>query len=98
MLPSVGEAWKTAVEALDPWLGGWLHLHETVAESRLVKRSEEIVEGVVYHVRRLEDMEGLSPTTSKEVKLVHIEKVKSVGPRMLHIVVDIWVRGRKATI
>jgi len=98
MLPSVGEAWKTAVEALDPWLGGWLHLHETVAANRLVERSEEIMEGVVNHVLHLEDMEGLSTTTSKEVKLVHVEKVKSVGPRMLHIVVDIWVPGRKATI
>lgn len=94
MLPSIGEAWKIAVEALDSRLGGWLHLHETVSESNLARRSGEIIMDVVNHVRILEQTEGGTAKAAERVELQHVEKVKSVGPRMLHIVLDVWVPPR----
>jgi len=92
MLPAVGQAWKTAVEAVDPELGGLLHLHETVAESNIHKRSEEITKGVREHMLSLE----MTEQAAQGVALEHVEKVKSVGPRMLHVVLDIWVPPRRS--
>lgn len=43
-LPTSQESWETAVQALDPDMGGWIHAHENIERGALVKRREEIVE------------------------------------------------------
>jgi len=92
MLPCVGLAWKTAVQALDPRLGGWLHLHETIGESERAARIVQITDRVADYVKergnRVEDQ------PAAEVVLEHVEKVKSIGPRLWHLVLDIRVSPR----
>ncbi len=92
MLPSVGHAWKTAVQALDPRLGGWLHLHETIGESEGDARINQITDMVADYVKKWR--ESVEDQPAAEVVLEHVEKVKSIGPRLWHLVLDIRVSPR----
>lgn len=89
MLPSVGQAWKTAVQALDSVLGGWLHLHETVAENEIQRRAESFQKLIFEYYDELH--RNGSRERGARVSIDHIERVKSIGPRLWHIVVDIHV-------
>lgn len=98
MLPDLGQAWQTAVYCLDWELGGWLHLHETSQESQVAERAETMRHDIERLLHGL--MEGIHgpshrglSASKKQVSIDHIEKVKSVGPRMVHIVVDIHITG-----
>lgn len=42
-LPTSQASWETAVKALDPKLGGWIHVHENIERNAFEKRKEEIV-------------------------------------------------------
>lgn len=87
MLPSAGMAWRAACAVLDPRRGGWLHLHETVRTDGVDERAEEIraaVEGFVG---------VLSGGVEVGVTIEHVERVKSVAPRLVHVVVDLKVCG-----
>ncbi|KAH7007870.1 S-adenosyl-L-methionine-dependent methyltransferase [Macrophomina phaseolina] len=84
LLPSSRGAWETAVRVLDPWLGGWVHLHENFGEGEVGARAAE----VVTEVRKIwvGDGEG-----EDAVRLEHVEKVKTYAPGVLHCVLDIWI-------
>lgn len=84
-LPDTGQAWRTAVHALDPELGGWIHLHETVAQSEMKQRADYYKDLVAQHARLIR------PEVEVGVELEHIEIVKSMGPRLLHVVFDIGI-------
>lgn len=43
-LPTSQDSWETAVRALDPKLGGWIHAHENIERGSFEKRKEEIVQ------------------------------------------------------
>jgi len=94
MLPTIGAAWKGAVEAVDPWLGGWVHLHETVDERKMDVRVEEIVGNVEAHWRSL-DRRYPESSQGERIRLEHVERVKSMGPRLWHVVLDIWISPRQ---
>ena len=94
MLPSAAESWKTAVRIMDPICGGWLHLHETVPERETYQRAHQVL-GVIQDF--CESMQDCDRDQAPElVALEHIEKVKSMSPRILHIVMDICMRPRQA--
>jgi len=84
-LPTIGEAWKTAVQALDLQLGGHIHLHETCADKETTQRANHYVELILQYAETLQRGDNV------EVQLEHIETVKSIGPRLLHVVFDIRV-------
>ncbi len=42
-LPTSQGSWETAVRALDPDLGGWIHAHENIEKVAFEKRRDEIV-------------------------------------------------------
>lgn len=88
VLPTAEGAWGVAVEALDGELGGWLHLHESVREGSLDARVETVVAGVRGLARRGYER--------REVRLEEAVRVKSVGRRVVHVVLDVWVGGRGA--
>jgi len=87
-LPTIAEAWKTAARALDPRLGGWVHLHETVPQAEMRQRGEH------YCILLLQYMyeHSLYKDEVIQVHLEHIEVVKSIGPRLMHVVFDIAIR------
>ena len=62
---------------------GWLHLHENVGVGDILTRGTEI-EGIVQATVR-EQGDG------REVKLEHVETVKSFAPGVFHIVYDVYV-------
>lgn len=94
MLPTIGAAWKGAVEAVDPWLGGWVHLHETVDERQMGIRSEEIVGDVEEYWKSL-NRRFHEQDRHERIRLEHLERVKSTGPRLWHVVLDIWIPPRQ---
>ena len=90
MLPSANPAWQTAVQAIDQEQGGWLHLHETVGDAAINTRVNEIEMKISEHFRELRCRTEF--TRSHDIpRLEHVEKVKSMGPRMIHIVLDMWI-------
>lgn len=84
-LPTIGEAWKIAVEALDSRLGGHIHLHETCPEIEKRHRADHYIELILQYARTMQRGGNV------KVQLEYIETVKSIGPRLLHVVFDIRV-------
>ncbi|KAI9662722.1 MAG: hypothetical protein M1831_002765 [Alyxoria varia] len=87
MLPTSSAAWKTALRALNRRLGGYLHLHETVLQKDLDAKVKKIVKQTTELAQRVLHTES----TTFDTRLEHVEMVKTVGPKLLHIVVDIAV-------
>jgi len=84
-LPTIGAAWKIATEALDSKLGGHIHLHETCPENETTQRANHYVELILQYAKTLRR------GNNTKVELEHIETVKSIGPRLLHVVFDIRI-------
>ena len=92
LLPTSRGSWKTAVEAVDPAMGGWIHLHENIA----VKDIEAKAEDIVREIQAIVDDEpqgSVSQGSQKErqVELEHVEKVKTYAPGVMHCVLDIYI-------
>ena len=83
LLPSSEAAWPLAVACLKQ-KGGWLHVHENVAEAEIVAWSSK----VEADIKAL----ALAIDKSWEVSVRHIEKVKTYAPRVWHVVADIECR------
>jgi tRNA wybutosine-synthesizing protein 2 len=81
LLPSSEASWEMALNILSG--NGWLHLHENVGVGDILTRGIEI-EGIVQATVR-EQGDG------REVKLEHVETVKSFAPGVFHIVYDVYV-------
>ncbi|WZN62019.1 tRNA wybutosine-synthesizing protein [Chloropicon roscoffensis] len=84
LIPDSSMAWEAAVRSLGP-AGGWLHVHTNCG-------SEEVDETAESMRERVEELAVQSGRCGAIVDVRHIERVKSYAPRVLHIVVDLWVR------
>ena len=92
LLPTSRGSWETAVEAVDPAMGGWIHLHENIA----VKDIEAKAEDIVREIQAIVDDEprgSVSQGSQKErqVGLEHVQKVKTYAPGVMHCVLDIYI-------
>lgn len=100
MLPTTAMAWRAAVELVDEGLGGWIHLHESVLEGDLQKRVTDTLHAVENVWRDLAFTNGktldFAPGDCLGVRLEHLETVKSMGPKFLHVVLDIWIPPKVA--
>lgn len=85
-LPTSQESWKTAVEALDPVSGGWVHAHENIAKKDIENRTIEIVQVFEYLVA-----EVYGPKHGRRITCEHLERVKSYSPHVIHCVLDIAI-------
>jgi len=65
--------------------GGWLHVHENVAEADEVTwlRQLEV---------QLEEMAGREGRGDWRARVAHVEHVKSYAPRVWHLVADVEMR------
>jgi tRNA wybutosine-synthesizing protein 2 len=88
LLPSSRGSWRTAVAALDPVLGGWVHVHENFHEQQIDQLAEEVLREFKSIV---EEMSATGKITTKRVTLDHLEKVKTYAPRVIHCVLDISI-------
>jgi tRNA wybutosine-synthesizing protein 2 len=81
LLPTSEASWKMALRILNA--DGWLHLHENVGAKDVVKRGNEIKEVLRTELER--------EKAGRELKIEHIETVKSFAPGVFHIVYDVYV-------
>ena len=84
LLPSSEGGWSTAVKALRPETGGWLHIHGNVPTCEIEKWSCWLswkILGIVQQEGRI----------TWGVSCNHVEKVKSFAPTIAHLVADVWV-------
>ena len=95
MLPSAVRAWRTAVEIIDEDLGGWIYLHESVLKDDLQIRVGKIMSAVEVAWLELASEQFRRARTNdvdfQSVELNHVEKVKSMGRGLMHVVLDIWI-------
>lgn len=92
-LPTSEPSWTTAVQALDPIQGGWIHVHENISAQSFNHRQKEItgifkelVESNHHHHLR-----GKAPVSQWTVECVHFEQVKNFAPGVVHCVLDIAI-------
>ena len=88
LLPSSRPSWRTAVAALDPLLGGWVHVHENFAEPSIAPLAEEVV---AEFDKIVEDMSEAGQISVGKVTLEHVERVKTYAPGVMHCVLDIAI-------
>jgi tRNA wybutosine-synthesizing protein 2 len=81
-LPSSKASWSVAVKVLDPQLGGWVHVHENIAEEDIHRRKDEIT----ALLRELVDRAAVG---TESVRCQHLQRVKSYAPGIIHCVLDI---------
>jgi tRNA G37 N-methylase Trm5 len=96
-------SWKTACEALRLETGGYLHIHGNVditktEENSKEKKSakEEWHKWAVYAQKEIKKLlEEREKSLEWNVSIEHIEYVKSYGPRVDHLVLDLLCRPSK---
>ncbi|EKX45664.1 hypothetical protein GUITHDRAFT_71161, partial [Guillardia theta CCMP2712] len=87
LLPSSEQGWPVAVRCLRDD-GGWLHVHENVAEAdeaTWLRQLEEELEKIARRQGRGE----------WRARVEHVEHVKTYAPRVWHLVADVEMRPRE---
>lgn len=92
-LPSSQLSWPTAIRVLDRELGGWIHAHENVGISDIEARAAEVVAEMQALVDTTLRDESEGGGRKRSVSCVHIERVKTYAPGVMHVVFDMWVSG-----
>ena len=83
LLPTSRGSWQTALDVIDPELGGWLHIHENFGIKEIEQKSEEVRSA-------LQEMQDPSRSS---VELQHVNRLKSYAPGVIHCVLDIYIPG-----
>jgi tRNA wybutosine-synthesizing protein 2 len=79
LLPTAQAVWRDAVDILDPGLGGWVHVHESIADADKEQRRDEIVRAF------------RAAAAPWPVQLRHFRAVKSYAPGVTHYVLGLHV-------
>lgn len=82
LLPTSRGSWQTAVDVLDPEMGGWVHVHENFAVAEIDEKSEEVR-------RAFQSM--LNAKRDGTVELEYVNRLKSYAPGVIHCVLDIYI-------
>ncbi|BDA41177.1 probable tRNA wybutosine-synthesizing protein 5 at C-terminar half [Coccomyxa sp. Obi] len=88
LLPSSSCGWRTALKALRPLKGGWLHLHHNVKDS----------EEAAWIADTQAELQRLSREMGRfwRVLIRHVERVKWYAPHIRHVVLDVECRPDEA--
>ncbi len=100
LLPSSRGSWRTAVEVVDPGLGGWIHVHENIAVREIEGKAEEVLEEIQRIFDGIAEKERSSTGSelgARKAVLEHIQKVKTYAPGVMHCVLDIWIPPRSSS-
>lgn len=89
ILPSAEGSLNMAFGALDPALGGWVHVHQNCAIREVDVKAEEVR---LAFQRMLDD----HAQCSDQVQLEYINRLKSYAPGVMHCVLDIYVPPQRA--
>jgi tRNA wybutosine-synthesizing protein 2 len=85
LLPTSKGSWRTAVEVVDPGLGGWIHVHENFRVDQITEKGQETVLEIQGIIDR-----GIG-RNGRTAVLEHIEKIKTYAPGVMHCVLDIYI-------
>ena len=101
LIPSSEISWKTACHALKLDTGGYLHIHGNVDVNKSEKTAHkhkpewvEWAEDTRLQIKALLDARCPNSTLDWSVSTTHIEYVKSYGPRVDHLVLDLLCRNK----
>lgn len=94
LLPTSSGSWRTALEVLDPDLGGWIHVHENIAAKDIMSKSGEILATISYLAGQASTDERGASSRGRPT-LEHVERVKSYAPGVVHCVLDIYIPPAK---
>ena len=83
LIPTSEMSWATGVRALKA-SGGWMHIHENVAEGEEQVMAEKICAALTSEATAL--------GRSWSVRVEHTEKVKPYSPRVNHLVYDVLLQ------
>ena len=97
LLPSSAEGWPLAACVLNKVSGGIIHVHENVHEDILQNWAHVTLctafEALFHTLAQQAQSDGstadAAPAYRMSVKCIHLEKVKSYAPRVMHIVADL---------
>ena len=92
-------SWETACKALKIETGGYLHIHGNVdvnKNEKLYSQKPEWVEWSKHAEAKIKSLlESRDGSIQWSVSTEHIEYVKSYGPRVDHLVLDLLCRPNK---
>lgn len=91
LLPSSQPSWDNACRALDLRHGGWIHVHENVDVQQIDKKKEEILMELAGLRGRVHDEHGVNQDPT--ISCVHVERVKTYAPGVMHCVFDMKLSG-----
>lgn len=83
LLPDCEKAWESAIKMLKP-TGGMLHIHANIDGKRCVAWSKRLHKTLQQYCIE-------NGKEQNRVRVVHLEKVKSVAPNTVHVVADVLV-------
>jgi tRNA wybutosine-synthesizing protein 2 len=81
LLPTSEPSWEMALGILRG--DGWLHLHDNVGVKDIIARKQEVEE--ILHAKLNKDDDD------RELRVEHMETVKSFAPGVFHMVFDVYV-------
>lgn len=90
-LPSSQPSWATAVQVLDPFQGGWIHVHENISTHSINHRQHEVTDIFKELVESNHHHCGKALVSQWAVECVHLEQVKNFAPGVVHCVLDIAI-------
>jgi tRNA wybutosine-synthesizing protein 2 len=88
LLPTSEPCWLSALQVLCPHQGGYIRVHENIAEGDIHQRSTEVVE--IFRNFEL----GLATGRSRAISCDTVTRVKTYAPGVVHVVLDILVSPR----
>jgi tRNA wybutosine-synthesizing protein 2 len=100
LIPSSEISWKTACEALKLETGGFLHIHGNVDinsnDAKTKPKQSWLNWSEATKVRIEELLNERDQNIKWSVSVDHVEYVKSYGPRVDHLVLDLNCRPNKS--
>lgn len=94
LLPTSRGSYATAAAALDPRLGGWVHVHENFGVHEITSKAQEVMREFEKLIQNLDMKRGFvteAKGTARTPAVEHIQRVKSYAPGVFHCVVDVFV-------
>lgn len=88
-LPSSKRSWETAINILDPSLGGWVHAHENIAIADIEKRTSEIIQ--IFQCLANPTTHEQAVPWFRNVHCLHLHRIKTYAPGVMHCVLDIYI-------
>ena len=89
LLPTSSASWSDAETLLNQERGGWIHVHENVEVAKIEEKARKIEADFQTFAGRRKGSDG--ETTKWDADCVHIERVKTYAPGIMHCVFDLWI-------